>query len=107
MNQTIRQELKSITRQIASAYKPEKIILFGSSASGKRSTESDFDLFIVKETHENPIRRAQRLSSLVDRKIPCDFIVLTHKEIKKRQKLGDFFIQDVLQTGKILYEKLS
>lgn len=107
MNQTMRKELKSITEQIVSGYQPEKIILFGSSVSGKRTTESDFDLFIVKDTHENPVRRVQRLSSLVDRKIPCDFLVFTPKEVEKRQKLGDFFIGDILQTGTTLYERLS
>ena len=46
MNKTIRQELKSITQQIVNGYQPEKIILFGSSVSGKRTIDSDFDLFI-------------------------------------------------------------
>ncbi|MDP4011528.1 MAG: nucleotidyltransferase domain-containing protein [Candidatus Roizmanbacteria bacterium] len=107
MNQAIRQELESITQQIVRGYQPEKIILFGSSVSGKRTTDSDFDLFIVKNTREHPIRRAQRLSALVDRKISCDFLVFTPKEVERRDKLGDFFIKDILQTGTTLYDKLS
>ncbi|MBE0638215.1 MAG: nucleotidyltransferase domain-containing protein, partial [Bacteroidales bacterium] len=37
-------------RKIASGYDPEKIILFGSYASGTASDDSDIDIFVVKDT---------------------------------------------------------
>jgi hypothetical protein len=29
---------------------------------------------------------------------------MTPKEIKKRLKMGDFFIEEILKKGKVLYE---
>jgi hypothetical protein len=32
-------------------------------------------------------------------------LVYTPKEIKKRLALGDFFIEDIIKNGKLLYER--
>lgn len=105
MSQYLKQQLDLIKNQIIENYKPEKILLFGSGATGEFHDGSDFDLLVIKETDEHPVRRIQKLSSLVDRQIPCDFLVFTPQEIEDRKQTGDFFIKDILQSGQILYER--
>jgi len=105
MSPKIKSQIDQITKQIVSKYNPLKIILFGSTVSGKRSKESDFDFFIIKKTAYDPIKRIQLLSSLIERTTPCDFFVFTPDEVKKRHQLGDFFIKDIFKSGKTLYEK--
>ena len=45
-----RTEIETIVRQVVDAYRPEKIILFGSYAYGQPNADSDLDLLIIKET---------------------------------------------------------
>ncbi|MEA2064765.1 MAG: nucleotidyltransferase domain-containing protein [Patescibacteria group bacterium] len=106
MNKSKQQEIQKITDQIKKKYKPEKIILFGSFAYGKPTKDSDVDLFIVKNTKETRTKRHLKVDRmLLDRAIPLDILVYTPQEIKKRISLGDFFIKNIIQQGKILYAK--
>ena len=99
-------EIKKITRQIVKNYKPEKIILFGSYAWGKPNKDSDFDILVVKNTNKEHYRRIPEVRSCLHNiNHAFDVLVMTPKEITKRLKLGDFFIEDVVKKGKILYGK--
>jgi len=97
-------EIKKITKQIVEKYKPEKIIIFGSFAWGKPSKDSDVDLFIIKNT-KNP--RGERLAKveriLLERALPLDILVYTPKEVRERLALGDFFIEDIIKKGTLIY----
>ncbi len=97
--------IKKIVRFL-NPYKPEKIFLFGSFAWGRPNRDSDIDLLIIKRTKKNPYQRipeARLYLSKIDRAF--DILVMTPEEIKKRLKLGDFFIKEILQRGKLLYER--
>lgn len=101
----IKTKLAKIVERIKTKYRPEKIILFGSYAYGKPKKNSDIDLFIVKETEK---RRIDRFCEV--RKIIRDIkgtsvqpIVFTRVEIKKRLKIGDDFVKEILANGQTLY----
>jgi predicted nucleotidyltransferase len=99
-------EIKKITKQIVKKYKPEKIYLFGSFAWGKPTRDSDLDLFIIKNTQEKKLERIYKVYKFLwDKKVPLDVLVYTPKEITKRLALGDFFIEDIIKNGKLLYER--
>ncbi len=86
-------------------YKPKKIILFGSWAWGKPKADSDVDLLIVKDTKKSPYKRipeARKFLRSVDS--PVDILVFTPKEITERLRLEDFFISEIVNKGKVLYE---
>jgi len=100
--------LREVRDKIVWAFNPMRIVLFGSYASGTPREDSDLDLLVVMESNENPIRRAARISKILrDRKLPMDIIVRTPQEIKDRLEIGDFFIKEILEKGKILYERDS
>ena len=40
---------------------------------------------------------------LIDRQIPVDILVYTPAEVERRKELGDFFILDIFNTGKLIY----
>lgn len=106
MTQQSQKEIKKITGIIAKKYQPEKIILFGSYAWGKPTKDSDADLFIIKDTKERKIKRMQNIFSFLrEKNIPLDVLVYTPKEIEKRLQMGDFFIEDIINNGKLIYEK--
>jgi len=86
-------------------YKPEKIILFGSYAWGKPKKDSDIDLLIIKKTKRSPYKRipeARRYLHNINQAF--DILVMKPEEVERRLKLGDFFIEEIIKKGKILYE---
>ena len=96
----INQTVKSLKK-----YKPEKIILFGSYAWGKPKKDSDIDILIIKKTKKNHYKRipeAKKYLHGIDHAF--DILVMNPEEVKKRLSLGDFFIEEIIKKGKILYE---
>ena len=95
-----------IIKKIVSGYSPKKIILFGSLAYGTPTKDSDVDLLIIKDTDKRPIERWMEIKRLLrdpNRIISISPLVYTTQEIKDRLAIKDFFIQEVLEKGKVLY----
>ena len=104
MNIDFKKEIESIAAQIIEKYKPEKIILFGSTTRGKLSLDSDVDLLIIKK--DTPLYGADRirqLSRMIDRDISVDFLIYRPEEFEKRLQMGDPFIKLIAKEGKVLY----
>lgn len=98
--------IDEITRKIVQEFQPEKIILFGSRAWGIPTEDSDIDLFIIKDTNKSTREVARDIDgALWERTIPLDIIVYTPAKVDKWLKIGDFFINDIIHKGKILYER--
>lgn len=98
-------EMQRIVTQISHNYSPEKIILFGSLASGRAADARDIDLLVIKKTDKNPWQRTREVSSLFDHSAPIDLLVYTPEEIKARIEMNDFFILDIIENGKVVYER--
>lgn len=99
-------KLKKVTEKIIEEFDPEKIILFGSRATGQETTESDVDLLIVKDTNQSTRNVARKIDRvLFPRLFPLDLIIYTPKQFEFAKESGDFFIQEVLKNGKVLYAK--
>ena len=99
-------ELNKIVRRVVDAYRPDKIILFGSYAYGKPSADSDLDLLIIKKTSERFIDRWTNVRKIVSdpkRSIPFEPIVLTPREVDERLAMGDQFIEEIMTKGEVLY----
>lgn len=100
-----RQWVARAVEQIKMKYQPEKIILFGSTARGELREGSDIDLFIVKETSKRKLDRVDEITDFLDLEIPVEAHIYTPKEIEERLRLGDFFVKEILKSGKVLYER--
>ena len=107
-SRTIRKIILDIAEKIRKNYDPEKIILFGSFAYGKATRDSDIDMLIVKRTRKKSMDRWFTLKKLCqdpDRGIPFSPLVFTPKELDYRLSLGDQFIREILQKGKVLHKR--
>lgn len=99
-------ELRRIIEIIIQNYSPEKIILFGSLANGEISESSDIDLVIIKDTKERFIDRLHKVRLMSRPEVGVDFIVYTPQEVRNiKKEKRRFFIKEILEKGKILYEK--
>lgn len=82
------------------------MILFGSYAYGRPTSDSDLDLLIVKETKKSFHQRlfeVRQLASPVLQGHPFDPIVLTSRELQRRMAVGDQFLRDIITKGKSVY----
>jgi predicted nucleotidyltransferase len=102
----VKKMIGTVVEKIRTAYKPEKIILFGSYAYGEPGRDSDIDLLVIKETDERPIDRRMTVRRIVTdpkRRVALEILVLTPGEIRNRLDVGDQFISEILDKGEILY----
>jgi predicted nucleotidyltransferase len=108
MNETneIQHIIEDILQKIVAEYSPQKVILFGSHAYGQPDENSDIDLLIIKETKKRPIERWMEVKRLVrdrNRTVSISPLVYTPRELEERLAIKDFFIQEVLEKGRVLY----
>lgn len=98
-------EINKQAQIIAEKFNPEKIILFGSYANGNPTPESDVDLLIIVNSNRSTWELSVEISLILDHVFPIDILVKTTWEIERRLTYGDFFIEDIINNGKILYER--
>jgi HEPN domain-containing protein/predicted nucleotidyltransferase len=96
--------IQEVVDRVVEGYAPERIILFGSHASGTSREDSDLDLLIVKETDDRPLDRRMSVERLLlDRSFPLDIHVYTPEEMRRLFSLSDPFMEEVLAKGKVVY----
>ncbi|RMH98759.1 MAG: nucleotidyltransferase domain-containing protein [Calditrichaeota bacterium] len=101
-------ELARILPIIIQKYPPEKIILFGSLATGDVHEWSDIDLVIIKETGLNYYERLLEFKRLLDTDLATDVFIYSPEEFEARvAERHYFFVEEILEKGKILYERSS
>jgi predicted nucleotidyltransferase len=95
---------------------PYKIILFGSYATGKQNENSDLDLMViidndhVSKTYEERLDKRVHIRNLVfeiNQQIPLDILVYSKAELNLIKQSGNYMIDEIEKTGKIIYEKAS
>lgn len=97
-------EIQDISRQIVEKFVVDQVILFGSYAYGQPTPDSDVDLLVILPFEGLPVRQAIKIRQQIHAPFPLDLMARTAEQIRQRLDMGDFFIQEILQKGKILYE---
>ena len=82
----------------------EKIILFGSTATGEIHQLSDIDLIIIKKTSARFLARLNEFYSYLKPRVSIDILVYTPEEFLELSNTSNF-IQDAIKKGKIVYER--
>ena len=100
----ISDEIKDLCRQIVVGFNPQKIILFGSHAYGTPNENSDLDFLVVMPFKGRSVDQAIRIRKKISTNMPLDLMVRTPKQIELRLKLGDFFIKELVDRGRVIYE---
>ena len=103
---SVADRLPDVVQHLAAHLQPEKIILFGSYAYGNPTTDSDVDLLVIMQNDETATERYLAVSRLLyPRPFPLDLLVRTPQEIEDALRSGDFFIQEIVTQGRVLYER--
>ncbi len=99
-------KIKEVVSRIASRFNPERIILFGSYASGNQDMNSDLDLLIIQETELPMHKRGLDIRlALIGTRIPIDILVYTKTEFEEEKKKRYSFLNSAIKNSKVLYER--
>ena len=94
--------------RIVSRFHPQRIILFGSYASGRPGPNSDLDLLIVVDVEGSTRQKANEIDLLmVDRKMPMDFLVLTPEQYERQKNIVGTIARQAEGEGKVIYERAA
>ena len=100
-----RRFLQEAAQRIGQKFHPQKVILFGSYAYGHPDRESDVDFLVIFSDRQKSRKRYAEISKeLEPRPFPVDLLIRSMKEIRYRLKIGDSFIQEIVNNGRVLYE---
>ncbi|NOT63213.1 MAG: nucleotidyltransferase domain-containing protein [Acidobacteria bacterium] len=94
-------------RRITETFQPEKIILFGSYAYGKPTMESDVDLLVVMPYEGGRFTQAHKITYQLGLALPLDLLVYTPEQLRYRLEIGDRFIREIVEQGKVRHDNAS
>jgi uncharacterized protein len=98
-----RSAIRRFALQIAERFRPERIVLFGSYAYGAPHAESDVDLLVIMPAYD-VVNQAIRIGLAFERPFSLDLIVRTPKQIERGLRDDDWFVRELIEKGKVLYE---
>ncbi len=103
--------LQEMVAVLADTARAEKIILFGSHATGTAGPDSDVDLLVVWNGG-NGLRHIERrvelrrmLRDFVS--VPMDILTYSTQELEEILLEPDCFTAQIVREGKVLYEKVA
>ena len=105
-SEDVQNTIEGIVAKLVAGYEPQKVVLFGSHARGDPRPDSDIDLLVIKDTEERMIDRCVQVRRIVsdpNRFIGLELLVLTPEEVSRRIAVGDQFIGQIIEKGKVLY----
>lgn len=100
-------KIKAYTGRVAETLKPHAVILFGSFAKRDISEGSDVDIVVIADFAVPFLDRIGLLLELNDGiGLPLEPLGYTLEEFRSMREGGNVFLQEVLDTGQVLYGKI-
>lgn len=97
--------LHEIVRSVLSVASPNRIILFGSAATGQMTKDSDIDLLIVEPAPGNTREKSVAIRRAVgDIRYPVDVIVISSERFEETKNVIGGIAYPAHKYGRILYE---
>jgi predicted nucleotidyltransferase len=104
---TVLKSIAELADRIIREFHPERIILFASSAVGAATEDSDVDLLVIMPPEGSGLRKAAEIMNKISPRIPVDLIVRDPEDVRRRLKANDFFLREVFEKGRVLYESVN
>ncbi len=103
-------QIDEVVQAIVENYQPEKVILFGSYASGTAREDSDLDLAVIKKTSKPYFKRGGEVRMAIRKAgqihfFSKDILVFTPDEMANQKDDRYSIIHEILTTGKTLYDR--
>jgi uncharacterized protein len=99
------EDIQKVVEQIVEQFHPNKVILFGSYAYGEPTEDSDVDLMVIMPFEGKGHKQASKICHAIEYPFPMDLLARTPDTVEWRYKGRDPIIREVIDRGKILYER--
>ncbi len=97
--------LQTIVERVLSVSSPERILLFGSAATGELSPSSDIDLLVLESEVDDARREANRIREVLRRLgKPFDVIVMTTERFEETKDVIGGLAYPASRYGRVVYE---
>ena len=97
--------LNEIVRRVLSVARPDRIILFGSAATGEMTKDSDVDLLVVEPAPANTRERSVEIrGALGDIGYPVDVVVMRTERFERTKRLVGGIAYPANKYGRVIYE---
>ena len=98
-------DIRTLADRIASAFDPQRIILFGSHATGTSTPDSDVDLLVILPFEGKGFWKSLEILNAVDPPFAVDLLARRPEDTARRYDQGDPLIRKALDRGCVLYER--
>jgi predicted nucleotidyltransferase len=99
----LKQALNRMVQQLSQMPEVERVVLFGSYVHEKPDLFTDLDVLVVMSSSQDFVTRTADLYQQISSDVDLDLLVYTPEEFERGKQKG--FIQQALNTGKVIYEK--
>jgi len=97
--------LNEVVRRVLSVGHPDRIILFGSAATGQMTKDSDVDLLVVEQAPANTHERSVEIREAVgDIGYPVDVIVMRTERFERTKRVIGGIAYPANKYGRVIYE---
>lgn len=97
--------IEEIVDRILAVTQAERIIIFGSAATGRMTRDSDIDLLVLKSASDNPRRETVRVRrALSGLGYPFDIIVMATDRFEESKGVIGGIAFPAHKYGKVIYE---
>ncbi|MEX2261918.1 MAG: nucleotidyltransferase domain-containing protein [Bryobacteraceae bacterium] len=97
--------LHEVVRRVLSVARPDKIILFGSAATGQMTKDSDIDLLIVEPSPKNRHEESVAIADAIgDVNFPVDVKVIASERFEATKNIIGGIAYPAHKYGRVLYE---
>jgi len=96
--------IEEFGRRIGREFDAERVVLFGSYARGAVTEDSDVDLLVIVPFEGRSVDKSVEIRMKLRPRFPIDLLVRTPEKVQQRLEMGDGFMREILEEGKVLYE---
>jgi uncharacterized protein len=96
--------LNEIVRRILAVDQPDRIILFGSAATGQMTKDSDIDLLILEESPNNRHEQSIRIRDAIGNvNLPVDVLIMATGRFEATKNIIGRLAHPAHKYGRVLY----
>ena len=97
--------IQEIVRRVLSVSNPDRIILFGSAATGRMNRDSDIDLLVVEPSPSDARRRSVVIGDVLrGLGFPFDVMVIASERFEETKDIFGGIAYPADKHGKVIYE---
>jgi predicted nucleotidyltransferase len=96
---------QEIVERVLRVAKPDRIILFGSAATGRMTRDSDVDLLVVERAPWDSREERSRIAELLgDLEFPVDVFVIATERFEESKNIFGGIAYPAHKYGRVIYE---